>query len=224
MKIKVIIACLAILMYSCDDDECGKDINLGELELAETTREFVPYSGEEVLIFEDNRGNKHILKSKEGRQSFDTRLVLSTLCRGNVDILTFDDQEEYYQTQNEQVVFYDQLGNQIFYIDLLTLFEEANQSDSVAIYDLLSVHPSIDEHTFGSLNIITSERQNEVSSSFEEVVLNNSMFIGDTVLFGREFKEVYRSSSLKGRSTFYNRINGVIAFKFNENEYWVLVD
>ncbi len=223
MRIKAVITYLAILMYSCDD-ECGEDINLGKIELAETTQEYVPYTGEEVLIFEDNTGVRHTLNSTEGRKSYDTKLVLNTLCRGNVDKLSFDDQQEYYQSQREEIIFYDQSGNQIFYIDLMILFERIGQSDSVAIYDLLSVHPSVNGSTFGNLNIVTSERQYEMSPSFKEVVLNNSMYIGDTVLFGKEFSEVYRSSSLDGRHTFYNRKKGVLAFVFNENEYWVLAE
>ena len=61
-------------------------------------------------------------------------------------------------------------------------------------------------------------------SEWEEVIIKNTEYIGDTLLFEREFKEVYRSASLEGNLTFYNRINGVIALTFNDDEYWVLVD
>ena len=215
---------LAIFMYACDLDQCGDDINLGKIDLDNVTRNFVPYSGNEVLTFEDQDGVQHKLTSQEGRQLFDTRLVLNTLCRGSVEKLNFDDQEEYYQTQREEIVFFDQTGNQVFYIDLFTLFEEADQPDDVAIYDQLSVHPSVRGFTFSDLNIVTKVRQNELSSSFEEVVLNGSTFIGDTVLFGREFKSVYRSATQDGQSTYYNQTEGVVAFDFGGDEYWVLVD
>lgn len=114
MKVKIIILFFAVLTISCESNQCGEDINLGKLELAEKTLGFVPYSGNETLTFEDNNDNKHILTSKRGRQLTNTKLVLNTLCRGDFAILNSDDQEEYYESQNEQIVFYDQLGNQIF--------------------------------------------------------------------------------------------------------------
>jgi hypothetical protein len=223
MKTNIAIACITLLMYSCSDDECGEDINLGTLELAESTTSFLPYSGDEILVFEDNAGTRHSLTSKEGLQLSDTRLVVNTLCSGNFDKLNFDDQEEFYQTQNQQVVFYDESDNQIFYIDINTLFE-TNQSASVAIYDLLTVHPSVNGATFGNLNIITSERQHEISPSFKEVVLNDSRFIGDTLLYGKAFGEVYKSATYEGRFILYNRTEGVIAIIFNDDEYWVLAE
>jgi len=216
------ITSLCILMYACDIDQCGDDIDLGRLDLDQTTQGFVPYSGDETLIFEDHNGVKHQLRSREGRQLSDTRLVVNTLCRGNIEKLNFDDQEEFYQTQRMQIAYFDQSGNQIFYIDLLTLFEEAEQPGAIAIYDLLSVYPSVGSFTSGDLNIITKVRQNELSPSFEEVVLQGSDYVGDTVLFGKEYKDVYRSAPLEEEITFYNRTEGVIAFVFGEDEYWVL--
>lgn len=215
---------LAIFMYACDLDQCGDDINLGKLDLDNISRDFVPYTGNEVLTFADQNGNRHTLTSQRGRQEFDTRLVLNKLCRGNIEKLDFDDQEEYFQTQREEIVFFDQSGNQAFYIDLFTLFEEADQPDAVAIYDQLSVHPSLRGLTFASLNVITKVRQNELSASYKNVLLNGSTFIGDTVLFEREFQEVYQSGLFDGRSTFYNRTEGVVAFDFGKGAYWVLTD
>ena len=148
-----------------------------------------------------------------GRESFDTKLVINTICRGSVAKLDFDDQQEYYQTKREQVVYQDQFGTQIFYIDLTTQFEIADQLDTIPIYDHISVYAGIDNYTYGNVNIITSERQYEASPSWKEVVLNNTVFIGDTVLYGKEFKEVYQGKELDGRVVFYSRIQGVIAFK-----------
>lgn len=224
MKPIVILTCLTVFLYSCDDNDCGEDINLGSLKLTETTQQFMPYAGDEVLTFEDNEGVQHILKSKEGRKTFDTRLVVSTLCRGDVALLDFDDQEQYYQSQSEEIVFYDQSGDQVFYINSATSFEEASQLDSIAIYDQLAVYSSIGNSLFGDISIITSERQNTVSSSWSETVLNDTRFIGDTVLFGREFTQVYQSSPFEGRYAYYNPLNGIVAYEFNEGEYWVLVD
>jgi len=224
MKKRFAVASLCILMCACDIDQCGNDIDLGRLDLDETSQGFVPYSGDETLTFEDHNGVKHQLTSREGRQVSNTRLVVNTLCRGNIEKLNFDDQEEYYQTQRMQIAYFDQSGNQVFYIDLLTLFEEADQPGAIAIYDLLSVNPSIGDFTIGDLNIITKARQNELSPSFEEVVLQGSAYVGDTVLFGKEYKDVYRSALLEDEITFYNHTEGVIAFVFSEDEYWVLSD
>ena len=197
MKVNACITCLAILMYSCDDNECGEDINLGTLELTETTQQFIPYTGEEVLTFEDDQGDKHILRSTDGRQLSDSKLVTNTLCRGCSGKFNLDSQVEFYQAQNERMVLHDQLGNQIFYIDLMIGYEESNQTDPVALYDLLSVYLSVREYTFGNINIITSERQGEITTAWRDIITNNTTFVGDTTLYGREFKKVYKSSSLE---------------------------
>lgn len=216
---------LAMSMFSCVDDKCGEDINLGKLDLTESSKAFVPYSGEETLTFEDNTGKRHLLTSKEGRQVFDSRLIINTLCRGDVSKLTFDDQEEFFEVQYEQVAFFDQSGNQVFYIDMKPGFEEAEPLESLVIYDQLSVRLSmIEGYLMRDLNIITAERQNQVSASWKETLLNGSAFVGDTVLYGRKCKEVYESSTTEGSSIFYNRFSGVVALKFDDSRYWVLVD
>jgi len=54
MRILIYVICLTTFMCSCIDNECGDDISLGKLDLAETSLQFIPYSGDEILTFEDN--------------------------------------------------------------------------------------------------------------------------------------------------------------------------
>ncbi|MGK7396095.1 MAG: hypothetical protein ACNS62_16075 [Candidatus Cyclobacteriaceae bacterium M3_2C_046] len=223
MNFKVIFTCIVIFSYSCDD-KCGQDIKLGELELADVTKEFLPYAGDETLVFEDQAGNKHTLRSKEGRKIEDFRLIVNTLCRGNIEKVSLDDQQIYYQIQREQIAFEDLSGNQVYYVELTTGFEQASQIDSLALYDMLSVYPLMEGNALGNINIMTLERLNTVSSSHKQGFLNHSTFIGDTTLFGRDFKEVYESNPWEGRITYYNRTKGVIALITDENKYWVLSD
>lgn len=218
MKLKAIIFLSILLLYSCG--KCDKDIFLGEFKLTEASRQSIPYSGNEVLVFEDNHGMQHQLTSLKGRELLKSKMIVRTPC----DEGFLDKQHLYYDTQREQVVYFDSSGNQIFYIDLTTQFEDANDIDDIAVYDFLLVDTSLKGNFNGRIEIITEERQNTVSEFHKNEFWNQSVFLGDTTVFGRDFKDVYVGTSGDNRSIFYNKVKGVIAFKINENEFWVLKD
>ncbi|MEM1323697.1 MAG: hypothetical protein AAGG75_25780 [Bacteroidota bacterium] len=129
MKLKASVLFVILFFYSCG--KCDKDIKIGEFNLSEPSRQFIPYSGTEVLVFEDNNGVQHQLTSLDGREIQNLRMNVRTLC----DEGTFDKQEQYYDIQIEQVTFFDSSGTQIFYVNLVTQFEDADDLDSIAVYD-----------------------------------------------------------------------------------------
>ncbi len=215
MKFIILLIISGLFLNSCN---CGADIKLGEFNLTETSTQFVPYSGKEILVFEDDKGVEHILKSKAGIDLMDSKMTVRTIC----DEGTFSKQYQYYETQREQIVFFDALGNQIFYVDLTTQFEDAGDLDSLAIYDFLMIDSGIDGNFNGRIEIITEERQNQVSSSHRNEFWNQSDFLGDTTIYGREFKGVFMSTTNEGKSIYYCKEKGVIAFRITDEEYWVL--
>ncbi len=215
MNLKIILIFAAIFLYSC---KCGKNVKLGEFKLADASFHFIPYTGMETLVFEDNHGVEHRLKSKVGIDLKDAVILVRTICDEGV----FDKQHQYYDTQREQIAFFDTLGKQIFYAQLITQFEDADDLDSIAIYDFLTVDSSINGHFNGRIEIITEERQNHVTDFHRNEFLNQSDFVGDTILYGKSFTDVFKSTTGEGKSIFYNKAKGVVAFKMTEEEYWVL--
>lgn len=216
MKIKVILLLSVLFYFSCG--KCGENKRLGAYNLAESSRQHIPYSGSETLIFEDNEGIRYRLTSNDGRILLDSRLIVRELCEEGM----FDQQYEYYDSQREQIAYFDSIGNQIFYMDLFTHFEDAADLDSIAIFDYLLVNTALKGSFNGQIDIVATERQNQVSDRFKNEVLNHSTFLGDTTLYGEPFTNVYVGTSGEDKSIYYNKTRGVLAFRISEEEYWVL--
>ena len=215
MKRLIVFFLLIFVLQSCST--CGPDILLGRFDLAEESVRFVPYTGNETLVFTDNEGKEHKLNSPKGKKVTQTTLKVKTTC----DEGLINKQHLYYRIQREEVAFCDEFNNQLFYTDLTTLFEDNKNLDSIAIYDFLLVDSGINGEFNGQIKIITKERQNYVSS-YHKDIWHCSEFIGDTIIYGREFKNVYKGNVNLNRNIYYNWEKGVIAFEISETTYWVL--
>ena len=213
--LKIILILSIVFLYSC---KCEPSLKLGEFNLTVASMQFVPYTGNEILVFEDNDGFEHKLKSKVGRELKDLVMRVRTIC----DDGTFDKQFQYYEIQRYQIAYFDSLDKQIFYTDLTTHFEDADDLDSIAIYDFLRVSSVIDGSPNGEIEILTDERQNHLSVFYRNEMLRESDFLGDTIIYGKEFKDVFKSTTSQGKSIFYSKEKGVVAFKMTEEKYWVL--
>jgi len=205
-----------LFLFSCGED-CPPDITLGEFPLSDTSIVFIPYSSTDTLIFADQIGNEQFLSSNGIVQS-EINNIVRTICSDGL----LDGQQELYKVQIFDIAFRDSfgIGNQIFNLTLTTSSEVAESPDANAVFDLLNVSAS----GFDNLRIITDERQNQVSDNFRDNFLNLSEFLGDTTLFGKNFKDVYEEKSDNGSVLYFNKHRGVVALKFNALEYWVLRD
>lgn len=219
MKSIIIVLFSILSLTSCRIRECGFDIKLGEYKLSNESRQFIPYTGNEILTFIDEQGVEHILNSPEGKVLTETRSIARTICNNGL----FDTQHEYYNSQREQIVFNDSFGNQIFYLDLLThIINEENTNINV-IYDFLLVDSGFDGNFNGQIRIVTKERENQLTSLQRENLFL-SEFIGDTILYDREFRNVYKGNVSENRNIYYNKEKGVVAFEVSNNDFWVLTN
>lgn len=218
MKNIIIILIHAFLLSSCFRGECGSHVRLGEIKLSNESRKYIPYNGNETLIFVDEHGVNHKLKSEKEKELSEIQSVARELCSNGF----LDHQYEYYDTQTEEIVFQDSLGKQIFYARLSTIVEPNDDSEKNAIIDYLTIPSGIYGMNTGVINIVTLERKNEITP-YQQKILNLSESIGDTTFFNREFKDVYKG---KGKNEdnfiYYNKELGVIAFSITKDKYWVL--
>ncbi|MEO1414176.1 MAG: hypothetical protein AAFW00_02815 [Bacteroidota bacterium] len=196
------------LLTAC---ECGPSISLGSFFLAEESKAFVPYTGNETLIFEDQNGAIHRLTAPKGREVFSSNLTIRELCQNGL----FDVQTEYFESDREQVAFYDSLNNFIFYTDLIVRAQLIDTMGTVAIYDYLAVDGNLNSASLRTLEIVTLERENTSTQV-------SSQMIGDTVLYGQSFEQVYQSNPTGAATFYYNITKGVVALKVDESNYWVL--
>ena len=217
MRKFIIIFFYTLFFVTCQIGECGSDIRLGEYQLSEESRQYIPYTGNEILIFIDEQDVEHKLSSPKGKILTETRSIAGTPCNNGL----FDTQYEYYDSQREQIVFIDLFGNQIFYLDLLTHIENDENTDSSVIYDFLLVDSGFNGNFNGQIRIVTKERDNQLTS-IQRDEMNLSDFIGDTILYNREFRNVYKGKVDENRSIYYNKEKGVVAFEVSIDEYWVL--
>jgi hypothetical protein len=223
----IVIAILGILVTSCDKiGECGSDIKLGNIQLIEESRQFIPYVGNEELVFSNNQGIEHRLKSIEGRKLMDSRSITRTICSNDM----FDTQHEYYKSQMEEIAFTDSNGNQIFWIRLLTFIANDENTNENTIFDLLSVNIGIYnsdsgiEAFGGELKIITREIQNQLNLDQIDELRINSRYIGDTILYNRNFQDVYKAKAYENsKHIYYNKSKGLIALGTTD-EFWVLTN
>ncbi|MEO1588810.1 MAG: hypothetical protein AAFS00_16085, partial [Bacteroidota bacterium] len=153
MKKNIFLLPFILLLTAC---ECGPGISLGSFFLAEESKAFVPYTGNETLVFEDQDGGIHRLTAPKGREVFSSNLTVRELCQNGL----FDVQTEYFESDREQVAFYDSLNNFIFYTDLIVRSETIDTMGTIAIYDYLAVDGNLNGTSFRAVEIVTQEREN----------------------------------------------------------------
>ena len=191
---------------------------MGEFNLTEASKNFIPYTGVETLTFLDNNGIEHTLTSQAGRKLEPTRMIVRTICEEGF----LDRTEMFFNIEREQTAYFDSTGQQVFYTDLLTTFEDNSNVDSIAIYDYLYVSGVLAGNSLGEIRIITDQRQNQVSETHRIDFFDHSRLIGDTTLYEQAFSEVFVDITGNGKGIYYNKEKGVVAFKLSEDEFWVL--
>ena len=197
---------------------CDPDIRIGTYLLTPTSHDFFAYTGSETLTFVDQDGLRHTLSADKGLQLRETRTPVRDLCESGF----LDKQVMYYESEMQELAFFDEQGSQVFYLQLNTSYEDNPMVDSIAIYDILRIETSLFGQTNGRLALLTSNRQNEVSASHLNDFISPSPYLGDTTLYGRPFTDVYCGLDWNGRTLFYTTSLGVVAFTIDEDQYWVL--
>jgi len=213
---RIFLFLLLATCFSCGT--CDPDIRIGTYPLTPTLQDFFAYTGDETLIFIDQDGLQHTLTADQGLQFRELRTPVRDLCDGGF----LDKQVMYYESELQEVAFFNEEGSQVFYLQLNTSYEDNSTVDSIAIYDILRIKSSLFGQTNGRLTLLTSTRKNEVSASHLNDLINPSTYLGDTSLYNRAFTDVYCGLDGNGRTLFYTPDLGVIAFTIDEDQYWVL--
>ncbi len=224
-KLFLFIPVIVIAMFlgeSCG--KCDADIKLGDIPLTSSSREFIPYNGNEELIFMDNLGVEHKLHTVDGKKLMSNRSVGKALCLNGA----LDHQYEYYDSQMEEIAFEDINNKTIFWIRLSTIVLNDEVTDENTIFDYLTINVGIYNSNYeispftGRLNIVTREIQNQLTPEQEQMFEVNNRYIEDTTLYNKSFQNVYTSKIEDGsKNIYYNKSKGLIALGAT-NEFWVL--
>jgi hypothetical protein len=194
--------------------KCGKDITLGTLKFADSTKTlYANWTGKEMLIFKDSLGNEETFSSKQGKTiTFTKPLVIKTLC----DSGWLDKQTEAFDSEAHFVDF-SSLNQGYFRLNLYT--DTIQQKDGFIIYDRFGLEYS------GANFYITSQHEKEkpIPTNWNSWVIDNApKFVSDTTIMGKKFKNVFYSTGGYNNSAIYfQKTNMIIAFK-QAGKTWLL--
>jgi hypothetical protein len=199
-----------VSLSSCVRDilgfQCGEHITLGKLTFADSTKTlYSNWTGKETLVFKDSLGNEQEFSAKQGKTiTFNHSVVIKTLC----DSGWLDKQTERFNAESHWVGF--SSPNQ-GYFSLSLYADTIQQKDSFIIYDRFGVE-------FNGANFyIASRHGNEkpIPSNWHGWIANNApKFVADTIIMGKNFKNVFYADNGYSKSAIYfQKTNMVIGFK-----------
>ena len=223
-----------VLFSACLDDDflnrnspCGDDISLGSFALSDTTEQYLPYAGSEVLVFKDSLARKYELRSAQGVAISEDKALVRQLCTG----LLSGSQYEYFDTEAKAIAFQDSTGSDIFSLSVTTTsnifyFEELDSLtflDSLVVFDAFKFTSREFENSRTSFSIVTAERQNALSADYINRRYNDHRVVGDTLLRGTLFEDVIIAEfDYYNYTVLFNIEDGVIAFKDGREPFWIL--
>jgi hypothetical protein len=210
---------LAIIgISSCVRDilgfKCGNSIILGKLTFADSTKAlYSNLSGKELLIFKDSLGNEETFSSKEGKKiTFTKPLVIKVLC----DSGWIDKQTEYFDSESHFVDF--SSANQGWFRLALHL-DTIQQKDGIVIYDQFGLQYS------GANFYMASRHGNEkpIPENRNSGILGIApKFVADTIIMGKNFKNVfYSDGGYNDSAIYFQKTKMIIGFK-QAGKTWLL--
>jgi hypothetical protein len=214
----LIITLILISLSSCVRDilgfDCGKHITLGKLIFADSTKTlYSNWTGKEMLIFKDSLGNEETFSSKEGKIITLTKpLVIKTLC----DSGWLDKQTERYDSEAHFVDFAH--PNHAFF--RLALYSDTiQQKEGLIIYDRFAVEFN------GASFYIPLKHGNEkpIPTNWNSWVTQYApKFVADTMIMGKNFKNVFYADNGYNKSAIYfQKTKMIIGFR-EGGKTWLL--
>ncbi|GAB3332338.1 hypothetical protein GCM10027429_11590 [Marivirga atlantica] len=198
-------------MSSCS---CGPDVKVGTSKLTEQSKNFLPYSGKEQLIFINQDNEKVVFTISEDFNETSNNIQTKNLCNESY----VDKQYEYYDGSSIKGIFTSESGEMSIYLRT----SSGPIGDDVYLFDYLHIITYINNEDKTPFKLITDTKDYQFST--DEFYLDvDVMHLGDTTLFSRPFKDVYMNiDNNSGSKSYYSTEKGLIALQDNEIEYWVL--
>ena len=205
-----------LIFINCSNECPDSNKDLGYISIQPDSFDFFPYSGKEVLIFEDSVGNTKVFQPDENNQSLDGRITVELTCTNNL----FNNTSVFYSYQGQETSF--QSGNDFFYLNLSigSFAEGGTVTYDTILYDYFIISGYINNNAqIKDLGIIVNERGNaqRIPTEHREIV-EQFEFITDTVILNRNFENVYKNANKRYAFIFKPKI-GVVAIIDNGNPF-----
>lgn len=215
-KIVLSIVIIGILFsYSGCEEPCGEHVLIGDLSLSSTSLEFLPYQGDEVLVFKDSLGNEVLFNSASGLQVSTKQLFFETLCFQRL----LSSQGTYYNAESRSIQFtnYDSTITFDLSLEFETFSNDFNNPDSLFIYQSLFIK-NISQ---GSLMIMTDQEDDFPQSSANQIQ-ENFVLLDSLTLLNATYLNVYMDAFQDPAVLYYNRKFGIVAFTDPQGVRYVL--
>ena len=210
-SLSTLVVILILLGAACS---CPSDEKVGDLNLTAAAQAFLPYNGNEELVFIDETGQSLQLTVPQGREVQENRLCTRTTCTeakfGSPSSC------EYYAAESHRYTFRNADGDMV--IDLL-LYTEVYKRTDATFYDAFQVAFST-----GTSSIVG---HHVIEGRFSEPIMLSEINLTDffteeanLVLNNQSFDQVLRYE--EGELAIYVKEGvGVVGFK-NAEHSWVL--
>jgi hypothetical protein len=193
--------------------DCGKSILLGTLKFADSTKNlYSNWTGKEILIFKDSVGNLREYFSERNKQiNLKNRLHIKTLC----DSGFIDKQIEFFESESHITDFVSQTATSTLHLDLFSDNFGENK-DSVILFDRFSAG-------FNNARVqIISVRDKPIPLDVIAWTSSGTSFVADTTILGKNFKNVFYSTSDYYKSAIYfQKTKMIIGYK-EAGKTWLL--
>jgi len=202
------------LFVGCGD-LCPPDEKVGEIDLHEDTKAWMPYDGTETLIFSDQNGNELSVSAINGKEESIDRACTKQICTEPDD---FDPNTtcEFYDAEAIRFTFGD-LEN--FVADIL-YHSEVVRGDSEDFYQALRVAVSFGETRFGMGQLITKTLPAQTITPAQIGHDNPFSMMPSVELNGVIYNEVLISEDLN-MTIYFSKSQGLVGFETG-TETWNL--
>lgn len=202
------------LLFSCKNEDCPQEVAWGDLFVQESSKAYLQDFQNKTFVFTDFLGNELALTSQVMTNS-QTKVQVASLdpCEG-LYLWGAKYPEAYMDAELYSVVLADSQGEMVIRYDLTTqpLFGSEINQDSI-LFDVLKVITRL-EKGGEPLELATGIVDNRGNESLSQFSLRD---VQDTVIQGREYKNLIQFSSNKGM--IYTKDFGLRRMSYNRSTW-----
>lgn len=217
----LLLSTILLMLTSCEDwESCPSDVFLDNIYLADSSKSFNPYEGNEVLTFEDSLGNQKVFKTSENPNIYypdswiyDYRILIDKLCEDNGG----DDRRDQYSYYIPETISGAYESETDYFCYRLTTINDYiyEYPQSKRFFDVFQLQGGVGYSPDAEFEFFF-ERY------FNYRVYERQSYKKDTVVLGKSFSDVYYDYSwYNDYGLMFSKEFGVVAIK-DQGVTWVL--
>jgi len=202
------------LFVGCGD-LCPPDEKVGEIDLHDDTKAWMPYDGTETLIFSDQNGNEFSVTAINGKEESIDMACTKQICTEPDD---FDPNStcEFYDSEAIRFTF----ANLTNFVADILYHSEVVRGDAEEFYQALRISVSLGETNLGMGQLITKTIPEQTISPEQIGHDNPFTLIPSVELNGVIYNEVLKSEDIS-MTIYFSKSQGLVGFE-TDTETWNL--